>query len=54
MATFTEQDHKNAFLYANEKLRQERIYRLKMSEPSVYAFIDIKEIENGWEKEFGF
>nr|QVW10048.1 MAG: hypothetical protein EDAONDGI_00133 [White spot syndrome virus] len=53
MATFTEQDHKNAFLYANEKLRQERIYRLKMSEPSVYAFIDIKEIENGWEKEFG-
>ena len=53
MATYSPQDQHHAFIYASEKLRQEEIYRLKMTEPSVYAFIDIEEIKNGWKNKAG-
>nr|BDT62733.1 MAG: wsv115-like protein [Metapenaeus ensis nimavirus]GBG35501.1 wsv115-like protein [Metapenaeus ensis nimavirus] len=53
MATYSEEDKHNALVYAMEKLRQESIFRLKMTEPNVYSFIKVKEIENGWRDVMG-
>nr|BDT63033.1 MAG: wsv115-like protein [Trachysalambria curvirostris nimavirus] len=53
MAAYSEEDKHNAFLYARERLRQESIYRLKMSEPAVYSFINIREEKYGWRDRLG-
>lgn len=53
MGTLTPQDHHNALIYATERVRQEAIYRLKLSEPYVYAFIDVSEVPDGWANKAG-
>ena len=53
MVNYSPQDKHHAFNYASERLRQESIFKLKMSEPSVYAFINIKEIKDGWKNKAG-
>ena len=53
MATYSESDHQYALSYAVERVRQEPIFRLKMEEPSTYAFINIDVIDDGWHKMAG-
>lgn len=49
MASYTQEDYKNAIAYAKEKLRQETIHNLKLEEPLSFSFIDVKDIGiEGW------
>ena len=53
MSTFTPHDINAALLYAAEKLRQERISMLKSTEPSLYSYVKIEVVEDGWEERMG-